>query len=157
MATLNNKQITIDSSRPDLWLVAKEHIPVIWDELLDLLNRTPDEGALKNWESYDLFDILVSDTNYFLSVGYHEGKIEAAMVLSFIKMPNNMVIQIESGNGPLFKYLPYLEKLERWAFKAGASEVEIRGPKGLIRAMAKSGYTVKEYVLTKPIRKMWSN
>ncbi len=157
MDTQSNLGIRLDEGGPDLWLVSGDDIPKVWPSILDLLHQKPDEGALANWDQDDLFEHLMSGLNYGLVVGWHDGEFEAVMIVYFEKSPSNMVLWIESGNGDLKKYLPYLEKVERWAFAMGASAVKIRGRKSLVRVMKSAGYGITEYVISKPIRKMWSN
>ncbi len=157
MDTQSNISSGLDERGPGLWLIQREDLTKVWSAVSELLHEKPDEGALGNWEETELLHHLSGDNNYGLIVGWDDGEIEAVMIVYFEKTPQDMVLWIESGNGNLRKYLPYLEKLERWAFSVGASAVKIRGRLGLVRVMEKAGYMVTEFVISKPIRKMWSN
>lgn len=146
-----------ETAGPDLWLVKVDDLPAVWPAISQLLHRTPDDGALANWEEDELYNVLVKGMNYGVIIGWDSGMVEAVMIVYYDKTPNDLVLWIESGNGKLRKYLPYLEKIERWAHTMEASAVKIRGSKALTRIMKSSGYGITEYVLSKPIRKLWSH
>ncbi len=150
----------LDSSKPDLWYVSPEQLQTLWGDISALLHRTPDDGALANWDEQELYDVLTSYNNsYGIWVGYHNKKLEAVIITTFIQPYSNedRVLVIESGNGKLFKYRPYLNKIEKWAYDLGAIYSQIKGRFGLIRAMEPCGYEMDQVVLMKSLRKQWSH
>jgi hypothetical protein len=154
------KSEVADSSKPNLYYVPPDSVPTLWGDISSLLNRTPDDGALFNWDEQELFQVLTdTDNSYGLWVGYHNKKLEAVIITCFL-MPfanGERYLQIESGNGKLHKYRPYLERIEKWAFDCGCTFSQIKGRFGLARVLEPCGYIPEAIVLKKSLRKRWSH
>lgn len=143
---------------PDFLWVPKEAVAEYWPQIVAVLREAPNKGALAVREEEELLATLVDNPYYGCWVGVHQGTIEAVLVVTMSVTSKEAVVWLETANSTHFsKYIDYISRIEDWAYQLGASSVKFNGPPGWKRFMGRYGYEAKEYVFSKPIRKLRSH
>lgn len=138
-------------------LVALEHIPLIWQRVLEILRV---EG--KEWlETVSEMEVLAQLANghWELWLAGDEGVLEGYVICMWeihARKTRYHVLAI-AGEG-LDKYWKKgLEKLEHYACLKGAHEIVMEGRPGWKRLLLREGYMEKTVRMIKPVKVLWRN
>lgn len=144
----------IYSARPEVvaYQFKVEHIPLIWEELEPLIERSVKAGA-DTLEVTKIRDMLFAgDATVFCNV--RAAKIEFALVATIVDYPFHRAAFVLAAAGKDMTTVGRIlfPQLEYWAFKQGASEMEAVCMDNMTRLLRKFGYRKKSNVVTKDLR-----
>jgi hypothetical protein len=115
-------------------------------------------GILDLYEPEEYLYELQYNPNMQLWMAHDKGRIEGLMATAFVHFPKRKVLHVTAVNAVKFrKYMKTFDRVERWAYDNGCTEVMFDGPEAWTRLWIDNGFKKSAVRFTKSLTKVWGH